>query len=148
MKTLKKIKIGSSIFFDKLEGYKVKDVDWFALVDSLINEKFMMRCKIGKDDIMIYKHDVTKEELINEAVNSGVSMKLGKFLVPEFIEYFNITVEDLKKLLPLSETLDDPHKYEKIILVAYIDNNSFTLTEEQLKKAYIEYKKYRIDINI
>jgi hypothetical protein len=147
MKILKKIKIGSSIFFDKLEGYKSKDIDWFVLVDNLISEKFMMRCKIGKDDIMIYKHNVTKEELINETINSGISMKLGKFLVPELIEYFNITLEDLKKLLPLSETLDDPHKYEKLILVAYIDNNNFTLTEEQLSSVYNEYKKYRIDTN-
>lgn len=67
-------------------------------------------------------------------------MQLGKFLIPTFIEAIGFTIEDLKKLQPLADNLDDKHKYEKVIYDSYIQNNDFTLTDEQLQKAYLEYK--------
>ena len=67
-------------------------------------------------------------------------MQLGKFLVPAFVEAIGFTIEDLKKLQPLADNLDDKHKYEKVIYDSYIQNNDFTLTDEQLQKAYLEYK--------
>lgn len=70
-------------------------------------------------------------------------MCLGKFLIPEFNEKFGITIEDLKGLSSLLDRLDDKHLYEKIIYDAYIENNDFSLTDEQRQNAYNEYKKYR-----
>lgn len=67
-------------------------------------------------------------------------MQLGKFLIPTFIEAIGFTIEDLKKLQPLADNLDDKHKYEKVIYDSYIQNNDFILTDEQLQKAYLEYK--------
>lgn len=67
-------------------------------------------------------------------------MQLGKFLVPTFIEAIGFTIDDLKKLQPLLDNLDDKHKYEKVIYNTYIQNNDFTLTDEQLQKAYLKYK--------
>ena len=67
-------------------------------------------------------------------------MQLGKFLIPTFIEAIGFAIEDLKKLQPLADNLDDKHKYEKVIYDSYIQNNDFTLTDEQLQKAYLEYK--------
>lgn len=67
-------------------------------------------------------------------------MQLGKFLVPTFIEAIGFTIDDLKKLQPLADNLDDKHKYEKVIYDSYIQNNDFTLTDKQLQKAYLEYK--------
>lgn len=56
-------------------------------------------------------------------------MQLGKFLVPTFIEAIGFTIDDLKKLQPLLDNLDDKHKYEKVIYNTYIQNNDFTLTD-------------------
>lgn len=70
-------------------------------------------------------------------------LKIGKFLVPEFNEYINFTINDLKVFEDSIDKLDDRHKYQKIIYDAYIENNSFTITDQQIEKAYQEYKKYR-----
>ena len=59
-------------------------------------------------------------------------MQLGKFLVPTFVEAIGFTIEDLKKLQPLADNLDDKRKYEKVIYDSYIQNNDFALTDEQL----------------
>lgn len=67
-------------------------------------------------------------------------MQLGKFLIPTFIEAIGFTIEDLKKLQPLADNLDVKHKYEKVIYYSYIENGEFKLTDEQLQKAYLEYK--------
>ena len=40
-------------------------------------------------------------------------MMIGKFLVPEFCNEIGMTLEDLFKLKPLCEKLDDKHKYEE-----------------------------------
>ena len=86
---------------------------------------------------------MSPEEFISYALNKGPTMQIGKFLIPEFNNEIGFTIEHLKQLVPLIEKLDDKHKYEKIIFDSYIENNSFTLTEEQRLKAYEEYKKYR-----
>lgn len=67
-------------------------------------------------------------------------MQLGKFLVPAFVEAIGFTIENLKRLQPLVDSLDDKHKYEKVIYDSYIENGEFKLTDEQLQKAYLEYK--------
>ena len=60
-----------------------------------------------------------------------------------FIKELGITIEDLKRLEPLLECLDEKHKYERIIYFSYIENNDFYLTETQLDQAYKIYKLYR-----
>jgi hypothetical protein len=56
-------------------------------------------------------------------------MVIGKFLIPEFNELINFTIDDLPRLEPLLNRLDDKHKYEKIIYDSYIENNAFVLTD-------------------
>ena len=70
-------------------------------------------------------------------------MIVGKFLIPEFCEEIGMTIEDLPKLRPLIEKLDDGHKYEEIIFNSYIENGAFILTDEQRLKAYNSYKESR-----
>jgi hypothetical protein len=70
-------------------------------------------------------------------------MKVGKFLIPEFVEYISFKIEELKQFEEIFDKLDDKHKYEKKIFEYYIQNNDFKLTNEQLKDVYEEYKKYR-----
>ena len=70
-------------------------------------------------------------------------MEIGKFLVPEFISLIDLKISDLKKLQPLIDNLDDLHKYEELIYNAYLENDDFYLTEDQLYDAYKMYLKYR-----
>lgn len=86
---------------------------------------------------------MTPQGFIDYALLHGPAMQLGKFLVPEFVNEIGMTIEDLKQLEPLAKALDTKHQYEKIIYDAYIENNKFELTEEQLNAAYSEYKKER-----
>lgn len=143
MNIVNKFRIGSSVFFESFNDFKSKDVDWLCLVEDYIGNDKAMRVNINGDDIVMYRYDFTKEDFINEALNSGVPMKLGKFLVKEFIDYYGITIDDLKSLNELSLNLDDKHHYEKIIYDAYISNNDFALTDVQLKAAYDDYLSKR-----
>ena len=140
---LKKIKMGSTIFFEKYPDYKEKDVDWFAIYNKVPDKKLMIRMALQKDDIFIYPKEVTKEILISEALSSDNALKVGKFLVPELVEYFGITIDDLKLFEDKFNKTDDKHKYQKSIYESYVKNNKFELTEEQRDQAYLEYKKYR-----
>jgi hypothetical protein len=70
-------------------------------------------------------------------------MVLGKFLIPEFNEKIGFTIEDLPRMKPLIEKLDDKHKYEELIFNSYIKNNAFTLTSRQREQAYKSYKESR-----
>jgi hypothetical protein len=83
------------------------------------------------------------DEFIDITLKRNIPMEIGKFLVPEFIQKFSLTIEKLKRLQPLVDNLDDKHKYERIIYNSYIKNNGFFLSEDQLTNAYLEYKKYR-----
>lgn len=143
MKTLIKFKIGSQVFFNEMSDYKVKDNDWLAIVDHIIGNKTMINAKINNDDIFMYRNNLSKNDFIEDTFKSDLSMRAGKFLVPEFVKYIGFTIDDLRQLNSIFDKLDDKHKYEKIIYDAYIENNDFILTNEQLNKAYDEYKKYR-----
>lgn len=142
IKAIKYFQIGSSVFFEDYDDYKKHDDDVLVILDHPLkgNKSFIFK-KDGKD--VICYPILSKNEFINEDLNTKDSIKIGKYLVPEFIEYINLEIEDLKRLLPLVNILDDKHKYEKIIYDAYIKNNSFILTDEQKLNAYKEYKKYR-----
>ena len=138
MKPLYTFKVGSSVFFQES-----KDIDYLIIMDSFIPGKLKMKAQIGNDDIFMYKPDVTKEEFVQELVTSGVNMKAGKFLVPDFCKHIGFTIEDLKKLKPYFYNMDDKHKYEKLIYDAYLENNDFVLTDKQRDSAYQEYRKER-----
>ena len=143
MKPIIKFKIGSAVFFDKLPGYETVDNDWLAIMDSFIPGKIMMNVKLYNDDIFFYRNNLSKYDLIEDTFKSNVPMRVGKFLVPEFAKYIEFTIDDLKQFDDIFNQLDDKHKYEKVIYESYIENNDFILTDEQLNKAYDEYKKYR-----
>ena len=136
---VKKIQVGSSVFFESIKGFSTKDTDWFALYDNVPGDNFMMNVKIGKDDIFIYKANVTKDDMIEEALNAEHSLKVGKFLSPEFASYYNVTIDDLKKLEEKFNLLDEKHQYQKTIFEYYIKNNGLFLTDSQRLKAFGEY---------
>ena len=108
----------------------------------IINDTNVLNCKRDGNDAFYFKN-MSLDEFINDTLNCKTPMRVGKFIVPEFAEYLNMTISDLKKLKTMFDRLDDKHKYERLIYESYINNNSFTLTEKQLQEAYDEYRKYR-----
>ena len=144
MKDIKRIKIGSSVFFSGYDDYKSKDVDVIAIMDTFFPgiNSMNMRFRDTNEDVFLYRN-LNKDEFIDDALTSGVPMRAGKFLVPEFVEYIGFTIDDLKVLKPMFEQMDDKHKYETVIYDSYIENKSFTLTDSQRDRAYEEYKKTR-----
>lgn len=136
--------MGSSYFFDRYDDYKLKDNDELHIVDEFIfPNKVCMNMKLfDGNDIFIFKN-TDKQEYINDVYESGVNMKVGKFLIPEFNKYINFTIDDLKSLQSIFDDMDEKHTYEKIIFESYIENGDFFLTDEQRREAYKEYKRSR-----
>jgi hypothetical protein len=145
MKSIAKFKIGSSYFFNKFDDYIQKDVDELHIMDSFVNRTNVLNFKGGNSDIFFYRN-MEKEEFINDILDSKVIMRIGKFLIPEFCKYIGFTIDDLKSIRYLFDEIDDKHKYEQLICDYYLENNDFSLTEEQLGRVYEFYKKEREDL--
>ena len=143
MKQVAKILIGSRAFFEGLEGFTPKDSDWLYIMDSFGPLRVTrLRMKLdGNDCILIPRK--RKEDYLQDTINDDLGLQLGKFFVPEFAEYIGLTINDLKHFEKYLNRLDGKHLYYEIIYDSYIENNSFTLTDEQRLKAFEEYKKYR-----
>lgn len=134
--------VGSNVFFKDIDGFNSKDVDILELIDNPIGFKNNRWIKFPHKDVFQWRRMPIKE-FIEITLSNNIPLEIGKFLVPEFIKEFNLSINDLKKLQPLIEKLDDKHKYESVIYYSYLQNNSFYLTDEQLMEAYKIYIKYR-----
>lgn len=138
----KKIIVGSRAFFSQYEDFEPSDKDYVEFSDDQ-QEYFWVE---KKDDEHIFHYKTTtKEEFINfELEHADVfPMAATKFLVPEILEYFDMTFDDLYLFNRNFENIDRRHKYTKVIYNAYLENGSFTLTEEQRLAAYNEYKSIK-----
>ena len=139
---MSKFTIGSTYFFSCYEDFRSKDVDELELIDT--NDFKQSRQLTGKGKCLFQlKRHASKEHYIEWALKSKAGMVVGKFLIPEFCKEIGFSINDLYRLKPLIDKLDDKHKYEKIIFDSYLDNNAFVLTEEQRLKAYTSYKESR-----
>lgn len=135
------ILMGSNYFFKDYKDFKSHDIDYIDIIETNeFKEKRVIRGQ-GKD--YFYLKRKPKEQLIQDALKSELSMVVGKFLIPEFNKKICFTIDDLPKIKPLIDRLDEKHIYEKIIYESYLENNSFTLTEDQRLKAYKKYKETR-----
>lgn len=138
---MKQIEIGSGVFFSKFPDYTPgvsnmlyidDDPDYEYETNYMENGVHVLRWRnLPKDQLIAYHKDCYKGRYI------------GKFLVPEYIEYVGITLDDLKELHHLVNFLDERHIYEKLIYDFYIENNGFFLTDKQLEEVYEEYKNER-----
>lgn len=135
------ILMGSNYFFSQYKDFKSTDIDKIDIINtSDFKDKRIIRGQ-GKDYIFLKRKP--KEQLIQDALNSELAMVVGKFLIPEFNKQIGFTIEDLPKVQPLIDRLDDKHLYEKIIYDAYLENKEFILTQEQRDAAYASYKESR-----
>ncbi len=135
------ILIGSRYFFSEYPDYHSHDIDKIELQDT--NDYKYVRIIRGQGKDYFFFKRKPKEEMIQDALKQELAMVVGKFLVPEFCQEIGFTIEDLPRLQPLIDRLDEKHLYEKIIYEAYLSNGSFTLTQEQRDQAYEEYKRLR-----
>ena len=143
MKPIVTFNIGSTIFFDDIDGFSSKDTDKLCIMDTFnINGTNVLNMRLNGEDVFFYRN-MTKEEFIEDTINSKVPMRVGKFLAPEFCKYIGFEISDYERLSDMFKELDEKHKYEIIIRDAYIENGSFTMTNEQKLKAYEEYKRER-----
>ena len=134
--------MGSTYFFSCYPDFNSNDIDEIQIVST--NDFRQVRQVTGKGRCLFQlKRHSTKQEYIDWALKSKLGMVIGKFLIPEFCEEIGFTIEDLPILRPLIDRLDDKHKYEEIIYNSYIQNNAFTLTDEQRLEAYKSYKESR-----
>lgn len=134
--------IGSSYFFSEYKDFQSKDIDEIEIIDTDDFQQIKQLSGRGKCLFSMKRHP-SKEEYINWALKSSLGMVIGKFLVPEFNAAIGFSVEDLKRLSPLLEKLDDKHRYEEIIFNSYLANGAFVLTQEQRDLAYQSYKESR-----
>ena len=133
--------MGSSYFFQGYPNFYPKDTDYVELIkDDSVKGLMVIRGK--GEDVFMYRQK-SKEDMIKDALKSNLGMVLGKFLIPEFCQEIGFMVEDLPKLEPLLQLLDEKHEYEKIIYTSYIINQSFTLTKSQRDAAYKSYVESR-----
>ena len=135
------ILIGSRYFFSEYPDYHSHDIDKVEVQDT--NEYNYVRIIRGQGKDYFFFKRKPKEEMIQDALQQKLAMVVGKFLVPEFCQEIGFTFDDLPRLKPLIDRLDEKHLYEKIIYEAYLSNGSFTLTQEQRDQAYEEYKRLR-----
>ena len=142
MKPIKKITVGSKVFFEGMSGYRPHDSDILCIMDEWkIEGTNILNMKLNGEDVFFTKN-MSKEEFIQNAFEEH-PMRIGKFMVPEFAEYIGFDVEDLKRLKPILDDIDDKHKYYVVIYNSYIKNKAFKLTEEQRQIAFDLYKKER-----
>ena len=134
----RKVLVGSSVFFNDIEGFHPKDRDYVILDEKPVGYNFVRQMTSGKECLFEWRR-MLPEQFVDYSLSRGPAMQIGKFLVPEFIQEIGFTIEHLKKLKPLAEKLEGKHKYEKIIYDSYIENGAFKLTAEQRSKAYEQY---------
>ena len=135
------ILMGSRYFFQDYEGYTSHDIDKIEIVDN--NEFKNVRIIRGQGKDYFYFQKRSKEQWILDTLAAELPMAVGKFLIPEFNAQIGFTIEDLPRLKPQFDKLDEKHWYERIIYNAYLENGGFFLTQEQRDRAYESYKKTR-----
>ena len=131
--------IGSNYFFSSFPDYQSNDKDILIILENQLPVP-CLHFRQDDEDVFLYSN-MSKEEWIQNTFDDPI--KVGKWLIPEFCTIVGLKVNELSIFDDLFNKLDDKHKYEKIIYKAYLENDSFTLTEEQLNKAYEQYKLYR-----
>jgi hypothetical protein len=141
---MKQFLIGSKAFFSGFSDFVPMDTDYLVIYDEPDFE--VTKSYMDGNIHYVCWENYPKEKFIQMHHNIYNGKYIQKFLVPEFVEYLGFTIEDLKSLEFLLDRLDEQHNYCRTIYDAYIKNNSFTLTQEQLAQAYEVYKKDRKEL--
>lgn len=137
-----KIQVGSRAFFSKYEDFEPNDND-FVEIHDVADIDFWVTKEDG-EHIFHFRRMEKNDFIAFEFHRSkNLSMIVSKFVVPEIVEFFEITLEDLIPFIEIFKHIDRKHKYVKYIFECYLDNANFTLTDKQRDEAYRLYKEER-----
>lgn len=145
----KRITVGSKAFFGGMPDFQNKHEDILILSDTP-NGFVNYRQSYVSERYKIEWAAKPKAEFLAYAMREKANgLEFGKFIVPDFAAEIGLTIDELKTLYGFYENrIDETHKYQKVIYQAYVDNNAFTLTEEQRSAAYEAYKEARTDAEV
>ncbi len=133
-----RILVGSRAFFSGIEGFKTDNRNFIKLVTN--KAALQVESKLSIHSNITYR--MLREHatlMVDKAVESNNALLLGNFLVPQVAKEIGLTIQHLKDLLPLADSLPAKLAYQSIILQAYIENGSFSLSAEQRANAYAAY---------
>ncbi len=133
-----RILVGSRAFFSGIEGFKTDNRNFIKLVNN--SAALQVESKLSIHSNITYR--MLREHatlMVDKAVESNNALLLGNFLVPQVAKEIGLTIQHLKDLLPLADHLPAKLAYQSIILQAYIENGSFSLSAEQRANAYAAY---------
>ena len=141
----KRIIVGSRAFFEGMPDFAPKDTDVLVWVEKPNGFKDYRQTHVSGRCTIEWRA-MSKAELLQHAKrDKACGLEFGKFLVPEFAEMVGLTIADLKEVEPyLEQKIDAKHEYQLLIYSAYVDNDAFTMTDEQSAKAYALYQDTRI----
>lgn len=141
---IKLILHGSSAFFKDIPGFVPNDTDILIWSDCLKYCESYRLVSLRGVEIFELNSTIAKEDLIELFVHSDNIIKYGIFFVPEFAQLIGLTIDDLKQIYSyVCTSFYGKYAYYNIIYDAYVENNSFTLTDEQLANVYAVYKSSR-----
>lgn len=143
---IKLILHGSSAFFKDIPGFIPNDTDLLIWSDRLKHCESYRFVSLRGVEVFELNSGIPKEDIIKlfATPDSKNTNKFGIFFVPEFAQLIGLTIDDLKQIYPYICTLIyGKYAYYNIIYDAYVENNAFTLTDEQLANAYAVYKSSR-----
>lgn len=137
-----KIQVGSRAFFSQYPDFEPSDNDFVEIHDDA-DVDFWVTNEDGEH--IFHFRKMEKLEFIEFELNrsKNLAMIVSKFIVPEIIEYFGITMEDLFTFIGVFDNIGRKHQYVKFIFDSYLKNGDFTLTNEQRDEAYYMYKVVR-----
>ena len=134
--------VGSKAFFNGFDDFNPTDNDVLILEDKPSGYITESQIRLNGNCYFKWKR-MSAKDFVEHHKKCKCGMAIGKFLVPDFAKEIGLTIDNLKELKCLYDLLDERHSYEKVIYDSYVENDGFFLTDEQRKKAYGEYKKYR-----
>lgn len=134
-----RIRVGSNYFFSCYENFKSKDIDEIEIIpeDADVDFNFLRYTHSTAHCLFeIKKSDKYKDWVLGNARNN---LHIASFFIPEFCKEMGYTLKDLSDVSVRLSQLSPNHQYYRAIYNAYIENGSFTLTDEQRDAAYKIY---------
>lgn len=129
---------GSRAFFDGMDGFNPHDTD---VVDFNPKMHHAVSQINNEEGVTVFRFKMDKAaDIIDFFIQwPNPASQVCLLLVPDIAERVGMTVEDLPRLRPLIDALDERHKYIADIYEAYVKNNAFKLYKYQREKAFKTY---------
>lgn len=143
----KKFLAGLQCFFSKFEDYVMHDTDYVIIVDDAEKDYKHTYDKANKIDYFYWKRNTPEWHVEFMLRERSFALDCARLLVPDVAKELNVTITQLKRLEPvirrIVKEVGQAYEYYEIIYDAYVANDAFMLTDDQLKAAYESYKSSR-----